>query len=892
MFFYANRGCSVMWRGVAEPDGGAGSLLPGRGRALATMAGALRDGPSIVFVEGAAGTGKSTLVAAALRSAGRPAEEVTCRPGAVPPPLPHPVSGVLVVEDVQWLPEAGRSELRQLAAELTGPACLVVTYRPDEVRPTGLPLGAECRPARGVRAVAVRLAPLDRAEVGELIGSAGVPGGITADELYRSTGGIPALLVAQLQTGSGPAAGADVGPLVAQWLAQRRASLPRSGQQVLAAATVFAAPATTWQLATVAEVSDAEVTDTLCVLLSGALVREAAPGRYEMTAELLRRWLYRQIPAPHRQRLHARAAAAIGADDPADRVALMAHCRAAGDTAAAVKHAEAASEAAVVAGDSATAIELLQSALAEPTTVAPTRARLAVRLARIATVGLRREDTVAVLRRLVRDNPLPAGVRGEIRLGLGLLLMNQAGQGDAGRSEIARAGDELRRRPALAARAMSALAMPQWGDCHADEHMWWLAQAEQAAARGRDRALSTAVFANRVSLLMNLGDPAVWREIERLPAHEGTLAQQQQVGRAYANLTDAAVWLGHYAAAGRFSAHARRLATHTGAEYVVALTRSAELRMEWALGRWAQLDRRAERLLKDLRTMPLLVADGRLTLAQLAVARGEWSEALALLDVPQLRDVDDGCGPELSAASAVRVRAWLGAGEPGHAHEEGRRALERERAKGVWGWSGELVRAAVEALVLGGHLAEARAATADLAAGIADRDAPLSAASVTSCRAMLAEATGDAVGAEALHAQAQREYERLPRPFDAAREAEALARCRIAGGHPGADLLMLAAERYTALGAAYDTARCEHLLRSQGAGGPRRRGRRGYGAELSPREHDVARLMGLGRTNRQIAELLFLSTRTVEVHAARVLRKLGVTDRAHVAQHLPGAPVQ
>jgi DNA-binding NarL/FixJ family response regulator len=44
--------------------------------------------------------------------------------------------------------------------------------------------------------------------------------------------------------------------------------------------------------------------------------------------------------------------------------------------------------------------------------------------------------------------------------------------------------------------------------------------------------------------------------------------------------------------------------------------------------------------------------------------------------------------------------------------------------------------------------------------------------------------------------------------------------------------------------------------------------------------------MGLGRTNREIAEVLFLSTRTVELHAARVLRKLGVADRALVADRL------
>jgi DNA-binding NarL/FixJ family response regulator len=70
-----------------------------------------------------------------------------------------------------------------------------------------------------------------------------------------------------------------------------------------------------------------------------------------------------------------------------------------------------------------------------------------------------------------------------------------------------------------------------------------------------------------------------------------------------------------------------------------------------------------------------------------------------------------------------------------------------------------------------------------------------------------------------------------------------------------------------------------HTFRSTGATAPSRRGRRGYGDELSPREHDVARLLTDGHTNREVAEVLFLSRRTVEQHVANVLRKLKVRSR-------------
>src|SRR4051794_5964285 len=46
---------------------------------------------------------------------------------------------------------------------------------------------------------------------------------------------------------------------------------------------------------------------------------------------------------------------------------------------------------------------------------------------------------------------------------------------------------------------------------------------------------------------------------------------------------------------------------------------------------------------------------------------------------------------------------------------------------------------------------------------------------------------------------------------------------------------------------------------------------------LSPRETDVLRLIALGHTNTEIAEQLFLSTRTVETHRSHIQRKLDLT---------------
>ena len=54
---------------------------------------------------------------------------------------------------------------------------------------------------------------------------------------------------------------------------------------------------------------------------------------------------------------------------------------------------------------------------------------------------------------------------------------------------------------------------------------------------------------------------------------------------------------------------------------------------------------------------------------------------------------------------------------------------------------------------------------------------------------------------------------------------------------------------------------------------------------LTQREIDVLRLLARGNTNRQIGELLNLSTRTVESHRANLMGKLGLASRVELVTY-------
>ncbi|KMS90514.1 hypothetical protein ACZ91_14980 [Streptomyces regensis] len=126
-------------------------------------------------------------------------------------------------------------------------------------------------------------------------------------------------------------------------------------------------------------------------------------------------------------------------------------------------------------------------------------------------------------------------------------------------------------------------------------------------------------------------------------------------------------------------------------------------------------------------------------------------------------------------------------------------------------------------------------------------------------------------------------------PFDTARirllYGERLRRSRAAT--EARVQLRLAHTAFQKLGAVPWAARAERELRAAGEATRTAADARGV-ATLTPQELEIARLAASGLSNKQIAERLYVSPRTVSTHLYQIFPKLGITRRAALRDAIGG----
>ncbi len=190
----------------------------------------------------------------------------------------------------------------------------------------------------------------------------------------------------------------------------------------------------------------------------------------------------------------------------------------------------------------------------------------------------------------------------------------------------------------------------------------------------------------------------------------------------------------------------------------------------------------------------------------------------------------------------------------------------------------------IETLVALGLLDEADETLAGLTNRARFSDRPWALATAARCRGLIAGARGDPAGALRALDDAIVAHDRLAQPFEFARtllvkgEVERRAKRRGSARESIGESLRI----FGSLGAALWAERAgSELERAGGAPSP--------AGGLTPTERRIAELAMAGRTNRQVADQLFVSLKTVEANLSRVYRKLGITSRGDLRAALdPG----
>ncbi|GAA4899419.1 AAA family ATPase [Streptomyces coeruleoprunus] len=478
-------------------------------------------------------------------------------------------------------------------------------------------------------------------------------------------------------------------------------------------------------------------------------------------------------------------------------------------------------------------------------------------------------------------------------------LISNLGRGD-GWAEIAKAQELVRGLPPSAVHAKVLAVAAGWGMIHAPGPES-LAAAERAVEYARlveDEPIELHARLTLGTLLIDAGDVATgvatMYEVRDRTVELGLVSE---ASRSYTNLASGLESVGRSGEAVEVAtegvAYAQRHGLRDSEGWVLGNLVESQL----SLGLWDDADREAHRLRRIAYSSSKPRGSACLKLGDLALLRGELDTAAQY--VARARGVYEAHDPVPQYVVPLgRLEMTLAAaqGRLADARSLLADAVEDGFAPGIhrYAWPLLLAAATAEADARGLPAAEdGRAGTLALVRTTARRLAapvPLWEAYALFVAAELARAEGrDEPGRWAELAAA---LAALERPYELARArhrwADALL---VAGGGRDqvANLLREAHEVAVRLGARplrEDTELLAARARlSLTAASPDRcpAPDEDDAFGLTPREQDVLRLVAEGRTNRQIAEELFISPKTASVHVSNILAKLGVSGRGEAA---------
>ncbi|WP_329521050.1 ATP-binding protein [Spirillospora sp. NBC_01491] len=813
---------------------------------------------------------------------------------------------ILVIEDLHWADEQTTDFLSYLLPGPPDGLSVVLTFREEEATPTLRT--AILRPSPSVTYARLVLEPLDARQTGRLAAAILAAGELTeefAAHLCERASGLPlaiqellALLKARghlVRRRGGwerrTLEELDVPVGVRDPVLERFARLSDTARAVAEAAAVLQVPVPIPVLGATCLRGPGDALDE--ILESGML--QARDGRIAFRHVLASQAVYESIPLSRAQKLHAAAATALRTLRPIPLGQVAHHLRRADRVDEWVEAAERAAGQATELGDDAEAVRLLEEVLRTAPLEPERRAELAVRLGWAVHRVLRVPDVSHLIEGAL-DGDLPRMLRGELRFLLALHYHVVRADPASRHQALVAAVEDLDGRPDLAAWTMVALGIPTLTDVAPGEQLAWVDRALALIPKIGNPDLRLFVTGKAAMLLVIYGDPRWAVLMERLLAETGSSPGSYQEADSFYSIGLGGCLGGHYGTARSMLAAARDWARDRSDEMLYRCRAILAL-ISFCTGSWSELDEEIAVLLDRLSARPTERITVEAVAAGLAVTRGEPGASDRVRDV-MVRAAASGEMDLLPLPVSALLRCEGTRGDVAAVVEETAAHVASWEAMGLWALGARAVPAFVEALLGAGRAREATELLSRYEAAMRDQDAPLATSALRHARGHLAAAAGQPREAAAHLVAAAESYDRLPAPYEAAQAREQAAACLLdAGNADGGTVLRAAIATYEGLGVRRDLDRATRLARRGGVALPARHrgGHQGYGAQLSPRERQVADLAASGLMNKEIAQELFVSVKTVEGHLRLVLRKLGLRSRTELARYqrspdLQGSP--
>jgi DNA-binding CsgD family transcriptional regulator len=780
-----------------------------------------------------------------------------------------------LVDDLQWLDAASRDALLFVARRLLAePVAILFAARDDDPRLFLAPLDIAELALSALQPTAVRSLLEERS-------GASVPDHVV-DELTARTGGNPlAVIEAPTQLSPGQLSGTALLPPGLPMSARmertflercRRLSQHAQTLMLLAAADDslhHAELRRAGRALGVGEQTFGEVEHSGLLWLDGALVGVRHP--------LVRSAIYQAATAYERRAAHAALAEVLsaGAGANSDRRTWHQAAAADGPDAAVAEQLAASAARAESRGGHESASSAYERA-AELSTRDDLRAQRLYAAARNAYAAGRTERAAALLslaRPVADERPLRAAIdrlRGRIEVAAGSAV-------DAHRIFVTAARDVAAQSPvqALELAAYAGVLRSHGIDSGATLAPGTLSTGAEPEDPPRVRCLKLLLETTDREAGQDWGGAIA---ALRTALNSGMAAEDRDV---WANLGNMALHLGDDAAHRTFFTHMLAAARTDGAVMEVLYALHRLCFSQYAAGDWSAVRRSADEAVSLARSIGQSAQTGTplawLTLLAALQGRDDYAdlleEATRLLTDHRLGVMDGFVADVLRWARAVRAGQ---AGDPAESIHHYAQMHDGVVARLA---AAPRITAAVQA----SDVVRAQAWTEEIERFAAASELPWAQAVACYGRALLA-GTGEATP---LFETSLRHHEAAGRPYDAARVQLAYGEHLRRAGHriDAREHLKKALDIFGDLAADPLAERAASELRASGETARKRDP--SILVQLTPTELRVAQLVSQGMSNKNVAELCWISPRTVAFHLRNVFTKTGVTSRGELAHLSP-----